>query len=504
MTTETDFDQDALPQSSEMPEHNHVEDDYVDDDQAQSELLESESSESSDLSETNDLFADNDVLVGDDPEHRDSEYGIDSEHADDVDVTADFDDVTELECEQLSSVESSRNASDLKEGLRPTGERPPLKQIVEAILLAAAKPMTLEQLLAMFDEYEQPDASELQDALIELSHDCEGRGFELKRVASGYRFQVRQNLAPWVSRLWDEKPPRYTRALLETLALVAYRQPITRGEIEDIRGVSVSSNIIRTLLEREWIRVVGHREAPGRPAMFATTRQFLDYFNLGNLDELPTLSEIRDLEQQEERLKEQQAAEAALQASIPLDVPDGEEGQVAATGEGAEEGDELPSDEDSAAQLFAELDELEASLPDNFDDLIKRAAEETARQKAEGEAEEATSETEASTEPLDEDISPEEVAELLAVDEADTDADDIHDTHVTAAESDFEAEGLDEDELSAEHLEVESLEVESLEPESDQQDAEILSENADLTDNEQQPVPDAEASTAADIESDDI
>ncbi|WP_461536624.1 SMC-Scp complex subunit ScpB [Spongorhabdus nitratireducens] len=489
MTTETDFDQDALPESSELPEHNHVEDDYVDDDQAQSELLESESSESSDLSETNDLFAD-DVLVEDDPEHRDSEYGIDSEHADDVDVTADFDDVTELECEQLSSVESSRNASDLKERLRPNGERPPLKQIIEAILLAASKPMTLEQLLAMFDEHEQPDASELQDALIELSHDCEGRGFELKRVASGYRFQVRQNLAPWVSRLWDEKPPRYTRALLETLALVAYRQPITRGEIEDIRGVSVSSNIIRTLLEREWIRVVGHREAPGRPAMFATTRQFLDYFNLGNLDELPTLSEIRDLEQQEERLKEQQAAEAALQASIPLDVPDGEEGQVAATGEGAEEGDELSSDEDSAAQLFAELDELEASLPDNFDDLIKRAAEETARQKAEGEAEEATSET--STEPLDEDISPEEVAELLAVDEADTDADD---THVVAAE----AEGLDEDELSAEHLEVESLE-----PESDQQDAEILSENADLTDNEQQPVPDAEASTAADVESDDI
>ncbi len=304
-----------------------------------------------------DLFAEDDAA---------SREHTESEHADDA-VLA----LEDVESEELESVEVKQQTE-----FRHSGERPPLKLIVEAILMAAAKPMTLEQLLEVFDENDQPDASDLQDALIELSRDCEDRGYELKRVASGYRFQVRQQLAPWVSRLWDEKPPRYTRALLETLALVAYRQPITRGEIEDIRGVSVSSNIIRTLLEREWIRVVGHREAPGRPAMFATTRQFLDYFNLGNLDELPTLAEIRDLEQQEQRLKEQQEAEAAAQASIPLEIATDEDGNPIAA-EQQEGEDELPSDEDSATQLFAELDALEESLPDNFDDLIKRASRET-------------------------------------------------------------------------------------------------------------------------------
>ena len=171
-----------------------------------------------------------------------------------------------------------------------------LVQIIEGALLAAGKPMTVAQLSELFEEHERPGNSALREALAEVGERCEGRGFELQEVASGFRFQVRQNLSPWVARLWQERPQKYSRALLETLALIAYRQPITRGEIEEIRGVAVSSNIIKTLHEREWIRVVGHRDVPGRPAMYATTRQFLDYFNLKSLDQLPALAEIRDLE----------------------------------------------------------------------------------------------------------------------------------------------------------------------------------------------------------------
>ena len=162
--------------------------------------------------------------------------------------------------------------------------------------MAAGKPLTLAQLAELFDEQQRPAANEIRDALAQIERDCEGRGYELKVVASGYRFQVREEFAPWVGRLWDEKPQRYSRALLETLALIAYRQPITRGDIEEIRGVAVSSHIVKTLLEREWVRVVGHKDVPGRPAMYATTRQFLDYFNLSNLDELPSLAEIADLD----------------------------------------------------------------------------------------------------------------------------------------------------------------------------------------------------------------
>lgn len=172
-----------------------------------------------------------------------------------------------------------------------------IQAIAEAALLAAGKPLSLEQLRELFAEDERPARQVMEHVMMLLGNACEGRGFELRKVASGYRLQVREEFAPWVSRLFEEKPQRYSRALLETLALIAYRQPITRGEIEDIRGVAVSSNIIRTLLEREWVRIVGHRDVPGRPAMYATTRQFLDYFNLSGLGELPPLSEIRDLEE---------------------------------------------------------------------------------------------------------------------------------------------------------------------------------------------------------------
>ncbi|VAW96933.1 Segregation and condensation protein B [hydrothermal vent metagenome] len=171
-----------------------------------------------------------------------------------------------------------------------------IKNIVEAALLAAGQALSIDRLLTLFlDEY-QPSRDELHAALAALAEDCAGRGIELVEVGSGFRYQARQDYAQWVVRLWEEKPARYSRALLETLSLVAYRQPVTRGEIEDIRGVSVSSHIMKTLLEREWVKVVGHRDVPGKPAMFATTRQFLDYFGLKGLGDLPTLAEIRDID----------------------------------------------------------------------------------------------------------------------------------------------------------------------------------------------------------------
>jgi segregation and condensation protein B len=169
-----------------------------------------------------------------------------------------------------------------------------IKQIVEAALLCADEPLTLELLERLFAA-EETDKETLKVVVESLAEDCAGRGIELKRVASGYRYQVRQDLAPWMTRLWEDRPPRYSRALLETLALIAYKQPVTRGDIEQVRGVTVNSNMVRTLLERDWIRVVGYREVPGRPAMYGTTKTFLDYFNLKSLDELPSLPEIKAL-----------------------------------------------------------------------------------------------------------------------------------------------------------------------------------------------------------------
>lgn len=169
-----------------------------------------------------------------------------------------------------------------------------IKQIVEAALLCADEPLTIDLLERLFADGEC-DKAALKTVIEQIEQDCAERGVELKRVASGYRFQVRQELARWMSRMWEDRPPRYSRAVLETLALIAYKQPVTRGDIEQVRGVAVSSNMIRALLERDWIRVVGYREVPGRPAMYGTTKAFLDYFNLKSLDELPTLPEIRAL-----------------------------------------------------------------------------------------------------------------------------------------------------------------------------------------------------------------
>jgi segregation and condensation protein B len=213
-----------------------------------------------------------------------------------------------------------------------------LKTIAEAILLAAGKPLSLEQLLGMFSEDERPERSALRQALSTLEEDYTGRGIQLVEVASGYRIQIRQEMQHWVGRLWEEKPSRYSRALLETLALIAYRQPITRGEIEDVRGVSVSTSIMKTLLEREWVRVVGHRDVPGHPAMYGTTKQFLDYFSLRSLDELPTLSELREL--------------SAIGAELELDLTDIP---------GLQDG---PANDDSDAPAGNEAEGVPATGPD--------------------------------------------------------------------------------------------------------------------------------------------
>jgi segregation and condensation protein B len=219
--------------------------------------------------------------------------------------------------------------------------RTSLKCILEAVLLAAGEPLDRAALAAVFEETERPGEAELNQALIELGEDYAERGLELREVASGFRIQVREEVNPWVARLWEERPQRYSRAMLETLALIAYRQPITRGEIEEVRGVSVRSTIIRTLQEREWIRVVGHRDVPGKPALFGTTKVFLDYFNLSSLDDLPSLAEIRDMGSLEPELDLEPAGdEADGDDSIPENAAQDSEDAV------PEESDDwVPEDE---------------------------------------------------------------------------------------------------------------------------------------------------------------
>lgn len=245
-----------------------------------------------------------------------------------------------------------------------------LASLLEAWLLASGRPLSLERLGELFEDAERPEPEQLREALDVLRQSCEGRAFELKEVASGYRLQIREKFSPWVGRLWEERPQRYSRAMLETLALIAYRQPITRGEIEDVRGVAVNSQIVKTLLERDWIRVVGYRDVPGRPAMFATTRVFLDYFNLKSLEQLPPLAVLRELEPEPElALDEEAPVPAALQARV-----DAELGEM--SGE--------PREETSFRSLLVELDQMEQGLKTDFDDLSEESAE-TDESQAQGE-----------------------------------------------------------------------------------------------------------------------
>ena len=214
-----------------------------------------------------------------------------------------------------------------------------LKNIIEAALLAAGGPLSLDMMLTLFLDDEQPEKKELREVLDQLKQDYEGRGIEVVEVGSGWRIQVVEEVSLWVSRLWTERAPRYSRALMETLALIAYRQPITRGDIEDIRGVSVSTNIIKTLLEREWVRVVGTRDVPGKPSLYGTTREFLDYFNLKTLDELPPLAEIRDLDEINRSL-DLNDTDKASDDNVPSDAP-ANETEVSDSGKDqAHDGDE--------------------------------------------------------------------------------------------------------------------------------------------------------------------
>lgn len=233
-----------------------------------------------------------------------------------------------------------------------------LAPLLEAFLLASGKPQSLERLFELFEEGERPEPAVFKKALTLLGKSCEGRAFELKEVSSGYRLQIREKFSPWVGRLWEERPQRYSRALLETIALIAYRQPITRGEIEDVRGVAVNSNIVKTLLEREWIRVVGYRDVPGKPAMFATTKAFLDHFNLKNLEDLPPLAELREME-----------AEPVLDFD-DAPVPQSLQELADASAEPEEE-----KEETSFHSLLLELDSMEEGIKTDFDDLLRDAAD---------------------------------------------------------------------------------------------------------------------------------
>jgi len=233
-----------------------------------------------------------------------------------------------------------------------------LKQIVEAALLAAGGPLTVERLQELFLEEERPEKSALREAVAALVEDYSGRGIEIAEVAGGYRINVREEYAPWVSRLWEERAPRYSRALMETLALIAYRQPITRGEIEEVRGVSVSSNIVKTLLEREWVRVVGTRDVPGKPSLYATTREFLNYFGLKSLDELPTLQQIRDLDSINRELE---LAEPGSEAAGDTAMADLAESAVSVL-------EEL-SDDDSGDDTALSVDHLAEVISLHTDDV---------------------------------------------------------------------------------------------------------------------------------------
>lgn len=240
---------------------------------------------------------------------------------------------------------------------------PALKNIIEAVLMAAGGPVSLERIQSLFEEHQIPKPQEIRQAVTELKNDLLGRGIELIEVASGFRLQVRTEVAPWVARLWDERPQRYSRALLETLALIAYRQPITRGDIEDVRGVVVSSSIMKTLLEREWVRVVGYRDVPGRPAMYATTREFLDYFGLQSLEDLPSLMEIKELDDANRKLELGDEAEARKET--PREYDFSSEDDIAQRG-----ADVLASTEDdlaAAAELVARV-ELNVFTRDDEDE----------------------------------------------------------------------------------------------------------------------------------------
>lgn len=279
-------------------------------------------------------------------------------------------------------------------------EQKEIEYFIEAALLAAGRPLNLDQLQSLFDGRSTPDKGVLREAIKALNEGYEERGIEIAEVASGFRMQVKASMSERLQRLWEERPPRYSRALFETLALIAYRQPITRGEIEEVRGVSVSSNIMRSLMEREWVRVVGHRDVPGRPAMYGTTKAFLDYFGLKKLDDLPELADLSDWE--------------SLRVQLDLPTEDGEEGAVAGD---AGEAAAVSADDASAALEDEELADAAEEAAESGSAVVS-GDEEAARLAPGGAAEptddEGTS-TEAAETPTDE--AEDEVADVTPDDD---------------------------------------------------------------------------------------
>jgi segregation and condensation protein B len=262
-----------------------------------------------------------------------------------------------------------------------------LKKIIEAALMASGDVLSIERLQLLFDDFDKPKSPKIKEALDSLMDDFSGHGIELVEVASGYRFQVQKDVAPWVTRLWDEKPQRYSRALLETMSLIAYRQPITRGDIEDVRGVAVSSQIIRTLLDREWVRVVGHRDVPGRPAMYATTKEFLDYFSLKSLDELPSLDEIREIDDANQNLD---FINAEKKASATREYDFDNDGDVETRGEEILAETELELQE--AQRLVQQVEDNVFNKPSEEELAAEREAERQAKAEEERLSEEAVAE----------------------------------------------------------------------------------------------------------------
>jgi len=257
-----------------------------------------------------------------------------------------------------------------------------LKNILEAAMLAAQRSLSVGELASLFEGSDwTPERKAIREALATLAEDWQERGIELVEVSSGFRFQVRKEYSGWLGSLWSERPPRYTRALLETLALIAYRQPITRGEIEDVRGVSVSPSIIKTLTDREWVRVLGHRDVPGRPELFGTTRQFLESFNLKSLDQLPPLSDIKDIDNVPDDL----FAVVPLVAVVDVNTPDGlenedssEDGGKEGHGESGDAGGEQDATERGEEDVAGQSEEVRTrSVAENGGDDVEAQDDES-------------------------------------------------------------------------------------------------------------------------------
>jgi segregation and condensation protein B len=303
-------------------------------------------------------------------------------------------------------------------------EQQQLKNIIEAVLMSADKPLKVNQIEALFTgDADMPTRDEIRKAIRQLGEDYQGRGFELKEVASGFRLQVSQGYAQWIGRLWEEKPARYTRALLETIALIAYRQPITRGEIEEVRGVSVSSNIIKTLMEREWIKVLGHKDVPGKPALYGTTKEFLDYFNLKSLEDLPSLAEIKDLDQ--------------IHQELDLDIDNTAENNTEEAGEPGEDDRQATDADDAEGPSVSAQDET--------------SAEETTEETAQSE----TAENESpDTDSVDNETADEETVEAESTqDEDEREAAELTTVPVNADNDD----SLDEEDFEEAELPVRSV-----------------------------------------------